>query len=172
MGGTGEGRKRGEQERKRKHGGGERDGSSQLADLDQRDGFTSAFPWESAAPIHWNRLRSRVLLAVVELTDGRRDTLEKLCPQPETVFNGHLNCCLMFGLFMANKSSLPVHSRPKSRRAEKQSYCFAEIKSALLRDRTSIRRRSPQSMCGTLCPGILSLFFWVSVRVACSCCLV
>lgn len=49
-------------------------------------------------------------------------------------------------------------SRPKSRRAEKQSFCLAEIKSALLRDRTSIRRRNPQSMCGTLCPGILSVF--------------
>lgn len=94
--GSGNGRNRRREETRRtgkekeaRGGGG--DGGSQLADLDQRDGFTSAFPWESAAPIHWNRLRSRVLLAVVELTDGRRDALEKQRPQPETVFNGHLN---------------------------------------------------------------------------------
>lgn len=60
-------RRTGKEKEARWGGGG--DGSSQLADLDQRDGFTSAFPWESAAPIHWNRLRSRVLLAVVERTE-------------------------------------------------------------------------------------------------------
>lgn len=34
----------------------------------QCDGFTSALPRESFVPIHWNSLRSRVLLALVQLT--------------------------------------------------------------------------------------------------------
>lgn len=52
-------------EKKGNKRGEERSGARDSEPARQCDGFTSALPWESFVPIHWNSLRSRVALALV-----------------------------------------------------------------------------------------------------------
>lgn len=74
--------------------------------------------------------------------------------------------CLSFHAKQLQSSSTFQNEEPLCRKTE---FLFCRNKSTPHVNQTSIRGRNPQSMCGTVCPGIL---LFVSVCVACSCCLV